>query len=130
MSEFTQWRDNNSEDGHAILAGEAKLGPAPASMLTAKKTQRNGVLPNHHDVNGDDDNEGEASSDEDGATIMPTRSGVCVKNRCARHGKWAKMQVAEIRFEQDLVAKRKEKARRELEGIKSRGLVRLWERRG
>ena len=129
VTEFTQWRDT-SEDGHAILAGEAKLGPAPTSMTADKKPKRNGIVPNHHDVNGEDDQEGDASSDEDGATIMPTRSGVCVKNRCARHGKWFKMQVAEIRFEQDLVAKKREKARRELEGIKSRGLVRLWERNG
>ena len=129
MPEFTQWRDA-SEDGAVILAGEAKLGPPPASVLAAKKPKPNGILPNHHDANDDEAHDENASSDEDGATIMPTRSGVCVKNRCARHGKWAKMQVAEIRFEQDLVGKRKEKARRELEGIKSRGLVRLWERRG
>ena len=104
--EFAYW--SSTDNGQAVLDGRAKLGP-PSSTVDAggKDVMVNGV--SHDEENDDEDPE---SEDDD---PVPTKGGVCVKNRCARHGKWAKMQLAEVRFEQDLVMRRIERLQRELQ---------------
>ena len=70
------------------------------------------------------------SSDEDEENVSrsTTREGVCIKNRCQRHGKWQKVQMAEIRFEMDRLTRSIEMLEREQIGIKDRAVLRAWEK--
>ena len=102
-AEFLQWRD--SSDGNLALATEA-LGPAAEILKDETKSS---------DDEDEDDNVGSTSH------------GVCSKNRCQRHGKWHKVQTAEIRFEQDSISKSIDKLEREEAAIKDRAILRAWE---
>jgi hypothetical protein len=64
-------------------------------------------------------------SDDEGEGGRPTKKGgICVRNKCSRHRQWARAQIAEIRFEQDVV-KRNVRKTEELErGIKDRAAMR------
>ena len=69
------------------------------------------------------------SSDEDDEMVAhsTTKEGICIKNRCQRHGKWQKVQMAEIRFEMDRLTRSIEMLEREQMGIKDRAVLRAWE---
>jgi COMPASS component SPP1 len=69
------------------------------------------------------------SSDEDDEMVAhsTTKEGICIKNRCQRHGKWQKVQMAEIRFEMDRLTRSIEMLEREQMGIKDRAILRAWE---
>lgn len=75
-------------------------------------------------VNGVEDD-----SDGEGDGGRPNRKGgVCVRNKCSRHRQWARAQLAEIRFEQDVV-KRNVRKTEELErGIMDRATMRALDR--
>ena len=124
MIEFLQWR--NSDEGKAVLNGEEKLGAPSSPSSAGPVVHPNGI--GSAETKQEQMHE-DSSEDEEKAT-MPQKGGVCAKNRCARHGKWAKMQIAEIRFEQDLMKRKGEKLRREMDGIRSRAVLRKWETRG
>lgn len=101
--DFLEWR--NSPQGISAFATET-LGPPNEAVK-------------------DEDN----SSDEDdeSASRSSTREGVCIKNRCQRHGKWQRVQMAEIRFEMDRLTRAIEMLEREQIGIKDRAILRAWE---
>lgn len=99
--EFLLWR--NSDEGKAAVAGN-----------------RIGQPPEPEDCN--------ASDSDDSEYVLPTKGGVCVKSRCQRHRAWQKAQLAEIRFEQDLVRRKMEKLEREEGGVMERAVLRAWER--
>ena len=101
--DFLEWRD--SPEGISTF-DTASLGPPRES--------------------GKDENN---SSDEDEESVYrsTTREGVCIKNRCQRHGKWQKVQMAEIRFEMDRLTRSIEMLEREQMDIKDRAVLRAWE---
>lgn len=73
---------------------------------------------------------GHTSDDEDAnGNDMPTKGGICIKNRCQRHGgnRWHKLQVAELKFEQDLMRKFSEQWDAEENSILDRAVLRDWE---
>ncbi|KAK4934917.1 COMPASS (complex proteins associated with Set1p) component [Elasticomyces elasticus] len=108
--EFVVWYTQKGGKEVLDVGVKAKIGP-----------------PDEHDgsvVNGIAD-EDEA---EDGT--MPKKGGVCVKNRCSRHRNWAKSQLAELRFEQDLVRRALARYEAQEKQIRERGMVRAWENRG
>lgn len=61
-----------------------------------------------------------------------TKGGVCIRNRCPKHGsnKWQKAQLAELRFEQELIRKKLESLQAQEKEIQNRAQIRAWERRG
>lgn len=99
--EFLRWRD--SDDGKSALASN-RVGP-PQEV-----------------------DDGNASDSDDSEDVLPTKGGVCVKSRCQRHRTWQKAQLAEIRFEQDLVRRKMEKLERDGMGIRERAVLRSWEK--
>lgn len=119
--EFLRWR--NSDEGRSVLSAEGggRLGPPPHPGTPVNGS--GGASQEEHGGGGTEEAE---ESDED-ADNMPTKGGVCVKNRCARHGKWAKMQLAEVRFEQDLARRRADRLRRDLDQLRAAAVLRMWE---
>ncbi|ETN38096.1 uncharacterized protein HMPREF1541_07720 [Cyphellophora europaea CBS 101466] len=112
---FNNWY--HTKGGREILnSANPKIGPPDDDMFTGDDGQRL--------INGVDDN-----SDGEGEGGRPLRKGgICVKNKCPRHRQWARTQLAEIRFEQDVI-KRCIRKTEELErGIKDRASLRAWER--
>jgi len=99
-----EWR--NSPEGISAFATEI-LGPPP-------ETARG-------DDNSSDDD------DDESASRSSTREGLCIKNRCQRHGKWQRVQMAEIRFEMDRLMRATEMLEREQIGIQDRAILRAWE---
>jgi COMPASS component SPP1 len=73
--------------------------------------------------------EEEKSSGEDDENVSrsSTKDGVCIKNRCQRHGKWQKVHMAEIRFEMDRLTRSIDMLERQQMGIKDRAVLRAWE---
>ena len=102
--EFRAWK--KSPAGKAAFS-TGKLGPPGQSR-------------------GDDDMS-ESDDEERAIGATPTLGGICIKNRCARHGKWQKVQLAEIRFEMDRIAKSIDGLEREEAGVKERAVMRVWE---
>lgn len=120
--EFLAWY--NGQGGKEILdAGPAaKIGPPEDDDNDSHSHQDK--KPNG--VNGATD----PASEEGGETdSMPKKGGVCIKNRCPRHRNWAKGQLAELRFEQDLVRRALGKCEAQENRIKERAVVRGWEMR-
>ena len=99
--EFLRWR--NSDDGKSALAAN-RIGP-PQEV-----------------------DDGNASDSDDSEDLLPTKGGVCIKSRCQRHRTWQKAQLAEIRFEQDLVRRKMEKLEKEEMGVRERAVLRAWEK--
>ncbi|KAK6382676.1 COMPASS (complex proteins associated with Set1p) component [Exophiala oligosperma] len=96
---------------------KAKIGPPEDGVVV------NGIGEHEHDDDDDDD-------DDDNGGDMPKKGGVCVKNRCPRHRNWAKSQLAELRFEQDLVRRQLGRCDTQEQKMKERATVRAWEKRG
>ena len=99
--EFLLWRD--SDEGKSALA-TSRIGPP-------------------REEENDDPNDSDDSED-----VLPTKGGVCIKSRCQRHRTWQKAQLAEIRFEQDLVRKKMEKLGREETELMEGAVLRAWEK--
>jgi COMPASS component SPP1 len=99
--QFLLWRD--SDEGKSALATN-RIGPPREEE--------------DDDVDDSDDSE----------DVLPTKGGVCIKSRCQRHRTWQKAQLAEIRFEQDLVRRKMEKLEREETELMERAVLRAWER--
>lgn len=75
-------------------------------------------------VNGIHDDE-----DEDGPGTM--KGGVCIRNNCPKHGRtWQKSQLAELRFEQDLLKKKQDHLVVQEHDIRSRAQIRALELQG
>lgn len=101
--EFLQWYQS---EGKQILES-GKIGP-PGDGDTA---MTNGV---------------DESDEEEKNTT--TKGGVCIRNNCPRHGRtWQKGQLAEVRFEQDLIKKRQDILAVQEHDIRSRGQIRALE---
>ena len=100
--DFLEWR--NSPDGISAFDTEI-LGPPSES------------------VKGEDN----SSEEDENLSRSTTREGVCIKNRCQRHGKWQKVQMAEIRFEMDRLTRSIEMLERQKMSIKDRAVLRAWE---
>ncbi|KIV88093.1 hypothetical protein PV10_09020 [Exophiala mesophila] len=118
--EFSRWY---VAQGKAILdAGDkGKIGPPDDDELVSDKGANglaNGAS-NHH-----------AGTEDEEEDNMPKKGGVCVKNNCQRHKNWAKGQLAEVRFEQDLVRRSLARLEAQLYEFRQRAMVRAWERRG
>ncbi|KAK5259154.1 COMPASS (complex proteins associated with Set1p) component [Exophiala xenobiotica] len=118
---------------------KAKIGPpedADSGAGTNVVTNGvNGVGDHDHeqqhqqtDHHGDGENDGGVADGEE--ETMPKKGGVCIKNRCPRHRNWAKGQLAELRFEQDLVRRQLARCEAQQRKIRERATVRAWERRG
>ena len=118
--EFEEWYHNKG--GKAILdAGlDAKIGPPDDPSNEISKKLPNGVTPY---LDG-------APDEEDESDTFPKKGGVCIKNRCPRHRNWAKGQLAEVRFEQDLVRRAIQRCENSKEELRGRAIVRAWEQRG
>jgi COMPASS component SPP1 len=99
--EFLLWR--NSDEGKSAVAAN-RIGQPP------------------------DPEDGNASDSDDSEDVLPTKGGVCIKSRCQRHRTWQKSQLAEIRFEQDLVRRKMEKMEREESDVMERAVLRAWEK--
>lgn len=119
--EFETWY--KLQGGKEILnaGANAKIGPPDDKDDGDRKP--NGV----NGVNNTPD--GLAGEDEEEAGKMPRKGGVCIKNRCPRHKSWAKGQLAELRFEQDLVRRSLARCEAQQNQIKERAVVRAWENR-
>ena len=111
--EFSRWR--MSAEGQTALDQEA-LGP-PSTR------REKGSDDEDEDGDEDEDEDGEPERDDPTTTVH----GVCVKNRCQRHGKWQKVQLAEIRFEEDRISRQIERLQRAEDGIRQRAVLRAWE---
>ncbi|KAK5452453.1 COMPASS (complex proteins associated with Set1p) component [Exophiala xenobiotica] len=122
---------------------KAKIGPPEDGDAGTLVTGVNGVGDHGHEAEGDGrdggagagDADGEGGGDGDGdgdaeEESMPKKGGVCIKNRCPRHRNWAKGQLAELRFEQDLVRRQLARCEAQQRKIRERATVRAWERRG
>lgn len=108
--------------GKAILdAGDkAKIGPPDDDELGPDQGV-NGIAKGASNHHAGTDNEEEG---------MPKKGGVCIKNNCQRHKNWAKGQLAEVRFEQDLVRRSLARLEAQLYEFRQRAMVRAWERKG
>ncbi|KAJ4666579.1 COMPASS (complex proteins associated with Set1p) component [Exophiala dermatitidis] len=133
--EFRVWY--TQQGGKEILdAGPAaaRIGPPPDTTNDDENdatARPNGVVVVNGaaaDDNPDKKNDGNDETSE--ADTMPRKGGVCIKNRCSRHRNWAKGQLAELRFEQDLVRRALAKCEAQENRIKERAMVRGWEMRG
>ncbi|KAJ9608467.1 COMPASS (complex proteins associated with Set1p) component [Cladophialophora chaetospira] len=117
--EFSIWY--NLTGGKAIIdaGANAKIGP-PEDLDNEDKKLTNGTA---HE-------ESAVLEEDDETDTMPKKGGVCIKNRCPRHRNWAKGQLAEIRFEQDLVRRALQRHEVSEEELRGRAVVRAWEKRG
>lgn len=120
--EFLKWYDERG--GKAILdaGADAKIGPPEDLQEESNSKLSNGVTA--HDENAMIDDE------DDESDTMPKKGGVCIKNRCSRHRNWAKGQLAEVRYEQDLVRRALQRHEAAEEELRGRAIVRAWEKRG
>ncbi|EXJ95892.1 hypothetical protein A1O1_01017 [Capronia coronata CBS 617.96] len=122
--EFLSWY--NGMGGKEILdAGSAaKIGPPDEIDDDHDRDHKpNGVNAAHAASDP-------AVEEADDTDSMSKKGGVCIKNRCSRHRNWAKGQLAELRFEQDLVRRALSKCEAQENRIKERAVVRGWETRG
>lgn len=105
QDEFLVWY--NSQGGKQVIES-GKIGPPDGDT---------------HMTNGY-----EAEDDEKLSTM---KGGVCIRNNCPKHGRtWQKSQLAELRFEQDLIKKRQDNLAQQEHDIRSRAQIRALEERG
>lgn len=98
QDEFLQWYKN--EGKQVIESG--KIGPPDEDT---------------HMTNGYE------AEDDEKATTM--KGGVCIRNNCPKHGRtWQKSQLAELRFEQDLIKKRQDNLAGQEHEMRSRAQMR------
>lgn len=116
--EFLTWYTDQGGKEIIDAGADAKIGPPEDVDDTSRKP--NGV----NGVNHNSDSEGDETDS------MPKKGGVCIKNRCPRHRNWAKGQLAELRFEQDLVRRSLSRCEAQESEIRDRAVVRSWENRG
>ncbi|KEF58586.1 uncharacterized protein A1O9_06512 [Exophiala aquamarina CBS 119918] len=116
--EFSRWYTDRG--GKAILDAGAngKIGPPDENDSTMRKLS-NGVNGVHA---------AEEEDEEDKKALK--KGGVCIVKNCQRHKTWAKAQLAEIRFEQDLVRRSLSRLEMQESELKQRAMVRAWESRG
>jgi COMPASS component SPP1 len=119
--EFLTWYDQKGGKATLDAGADAKIGPPDDPDDEGDKKLPNGNI--HHDDNA-------MSDEDDGGDTMPKKGGVCIKNRCPRHRTWAKGQLAEVRFEQDLVRRALQRQEGLKEELRGRAVVRAWEKRG
>lgn len=112
---FKEWYFNKG--GKEILdAATPRIGPPDNDFAVNSNGDKL--------INGVDD-----ESDGDAEGGRPNRKGgICVRSKCSRHRQWAKAQLAEIRFEQDVVKRNVWKTEELERGIKERGTMRAWDR--
>ncbi|KIY00211.1 uncharacterized protein Z520_03896 [Fonsecaea multimorphosa CBS 102226] len=121
--EFATWYDHNG--GRAIIdaGAEGRIGP-PEEVPNDEGSTK---LPNGDAAHSQSPVVNEEEEENDN---MPKKGGVCIKNRCPRHRNWAKGQLAEVRFEQDLVRRAIQRCEAQEGEIRGRAVVRAWEKRG
>jgi COMPASS component SPP1 len=121
--EFNRWY--NDRGGKAVLdaGSKARIGPPDENDFSLGKLSNgvNGVHPAPNIAAEDEE-------DEDKKSLK--KGGVCIVKNCQRHKTWAKAQLAEIRFEQDLVRRSLSRLEMQENELKQRAMVRAWERRG
>lgn len=124
--EFHNWYTKRGGKELLEAGMKAKIGPPE----DAETNVVNGVGDHereHHQTEGDTNTD--TNADADAEESMPKKGGVCVKNRCPRHRNWAKGQLAELRFEQDLVRRQLARCEAQQRKIRERATVRAWESR-
>lgn len=116
--EFSSWYTDRGGKATLDAGPNAKIGPPDENDSTARKMSNgvNGVLA------------GEEEEEEDKKALK--KGGVCIVKNCQRHKTWAKAQLAEIRFEQDLVRRSLSRLEMQENELKQRAMVRAWENRG
>jgi len=115
--EFSHWYHNHG--GKAVLeSGNGKIGPPDDGQQ-----ESGGRMAKVANGAEDDDDDDEVES-------MPKKGGLCIKARCPRHRNWAKGQLAELRFEQDVVRRGLQRCEEEEREVRERAIVRSWEHRG
>ncbi|OAL26519.1 hypothetical protein AYO20_10088 [Fonsecaea nubica] len=121
--EFMIWYDQNG--GRAVIdaGADARIGPPEEIATDDGNTKLHNGVAQHNPSPVEDGEEQETDN-------MPRKGGVCIKNRCPRHRNWAKGQLAEMRFEQDLVRRSIQKLEVQEGEIRDRAVVRAWEKRG
>ena len=84
----------------------------------------------HNAMEDDSDCSSSDASDKDHKEHNQTIRGVCIRNRCARHagGQWFKLQLGEVRFEQDLITKERARMAKEERELNERAILRAWEK--
>ncbi|KIW15998.1 hypothetical protein PV08_06049 [Exophiala spinifera] len=107
---------------------KAKIGP-PEDMRVANGVGEHGKPTGNDDRAVEDEGEGGSNDGTDEDDAMPKKGGVCVRNRCPRHRNWAKSQLAELRFEQDLVRRQLGGCEAQEHKMRERATVRAWEKR-
>lgn len=120
--EFLTWYHHKGGKEILDAGANAKVGPPDDDDEVNKRP--NGI---HNGVNPNLDG---TADEEDEIDMMPKKGGVCVKNRCSRHRNWAKGQLAELKFEQDLVRRALGRCEAQEKEMKDRAVVRAWENRG
>lgn len=112
---FKDWYYNRG--GKDILAAATpRIGPPDTDLAMNSNGDKL--------VNGVDD-----ETDGDGEGGKPSRKGgVCVRSKCSRHRQWVKAQLAEIRFEQDVLKRNVWKTEELERGIKERATMRALDR--
>ncbi|KIX02031.1 uncharacterized protein Z518_07970 [Rhinocladiella mackenziei CBS 650.93] len=122
--EFLTWY--HRKGGKEILGAGAhgRIGPPDDNSDDADK-KPNGI--NRVKSNSNPDS---ADEEEDELDTMPKKGGVCIKNRCPRHRNWAKGQLAELRFEQDLVRRALSRCETQENQIRERAMLKAWEMKG
>ncbi|ETI27671.1 hypothetical protein G647_00120 [Cladophialophora carrionii CBS 160.54] len=119
--EFLTWYGQNGGKATLDAGADAKIGPPDEPDDEANKKLPNGNIHQDDTAMLDEDDESDT---------MPKKGGVCIKNRCPRHRNWAKGQLAEVRFEQDLVRRALQRQEDLEEELRGRAVVRAWEKRG
>lgn len=121
--EFGRWYHDRGGKDVLDAGSKARIGPPDESDFMPGKLS-NGVNTAHPDP----DHTAEDDEEEDKKNLK--KGGVCIVKNCQRHKTWAKAQLAEIRFEQDLVRRSLTRLEMQENELKQRAMVRAWEKRG
>lgn len=121
--EFSRWYHDRGGKDVLAAGSKARIGPPDENDFMPGQLS-NGVNTTHPDP----DHAAEDDEEEDKKNLK--KGGVCVVKNCQRHKTWAKAQLAEIRFEQDLVRRSLTRLEMQENELKQRAMVRAWEKRG
>jgi COMPASS component SPP1 len=124
--EFSIWYHERGGKDIIDAGDNAKIGPPEDDTPERNPNTMTNGSDGHPTPSGVTPSE----EDEEETDSMPKKGGVCIKNRCPRHKNWAKGQLAEVRFEQDLVRRAMLKLGGEEAAVRELGVVGGWERRG